>query len=213
MRGTYPHFRVWRALAGLAGAVLLCAACTTVSPPIEYYRLADPELAAGPKSSLSAAIGPVSLPETVDRAQLVLVVSPDRVAISDTRRWAAPLKNEVPRVLAGAVARALGGAHIGVAGLGTTATVDYRVTVDFRRFDAVAGQGVVLEAGWAVLSPDGRLLDRGGGEYRNEHPDLGFADIPAALSTALVPLARDIAGALAGANRAYAARTIETPPR
>ncbi|MBL8484322.1 MAG: membrane integrity-associated transporter subunit PqiC [Rhodocyclaceae bacterium] len=187
-----------------ACAAVLCTACTTASPPVEYYRLADPELTPGPKSTLSAVIGPVSLPEAVDRTQMVLFVVPDRVAISDTRRWAAPLKSEVPRVLAGAVARLLGGARVAVSGQAGAALADYRVAVDFRRFDGIAGQGVVLEAGWNLQAQDGRVLDSGGGEYRTENPQLGYADLPAALSGALAQLAREIAAALAGANRAYA---------
>jgi ABC-type transport auxiliary lipoprotein component len=97
-----------RAWIGLSLA-LLAVGCGT--PPKEYfYTLSDytsgdytlGDLATGDAggSNYSVAIAPVSVPEDVDRPQMVVRAGGHRVEMSELHRWAEPLKSEIPRVLA-----------------------------------------------------------------------------------------------------------------
>ena len=88
------------AILGLVAAGL--AACA--GPPIHYYTLDPvPPVVAPVTTNASTALPlvvTVTLPETLDRPELVRVAGPDRLDISGTERWAAPLDDLVRRALA-----------------------------------------------------------------------------------------------------------------
>ena len=106
-----------------------------------FYTLSamSPE-AASPAASLRAvAVGPVTLPELVDRPQLVIRVAADRVDIVETERWAEPLKSEIPRLLAENLARLLRPARVSTIDQSESRDAEYRVLVDIQRFESVSG--------------------------------------------------------------------------
>ena len=51
-------------------------------------------------SAYSIAVGPITLPEVVDRPQIVLRAGPNEVTFVELHRWAGPLKSEIPRIIA-----------------------------------------------------------------------------------------------------------------
>jgi hypothetical protein len=111
------------ARVALAATLLLLSACSLgTSPPERFFTLASEAPAAAPASATVAAylvvVGPVTIPEIVDRPQLVTSAGANRVEIAEQARWAAPLKSEIPRVIADHLARQLDGAR--------TATSDER---------------------------------------------------------------------------------------
>jgi hypothetical protein len=67
-----------------------------------YYVLSGPEGAAPADSTgaLAIYVGPVSVPESVDRSAMVLQNSANQVDLSDEHRWAEPVKTAIPRVIA-----------------------------------------------------------------------------------------------------------------
>ncbi|MCK7497933.1 MAG: PqiC family protein [Comamonadaceae bacterium] len=71
------------------------------TPKARFYTLsAVPAAALGTAASAAAgygvAVGPITVPEAVDRPQIVLRLSPSQVEISELHRWAAPLNSEIP---------------------------------------------------------------------------------------------------------------------
>ncbi|HET7158024.1 MAG TPA: ABC-type transport auxiliary lipoprotein family protein, partial [Burkholderiales bacterium] len=90
------------------------AGCGT-SPPERFYTLASepaPTLSANTlANAVSIIVGPVSVPELVDRPQFVVRSGANRVEIAEQSRWAAPLKHEIPRVIADHLARFIEGAR------------------------------------------------------------------------------------------------------
>jgi uncharacterized lipoprotein YmbA len=56
----------------------------------------------------SISIGPVTLPATVDRPQMVVQTGPNQVWIDEFHRWASPLQNDIARVLVENIATLLG---------------------------------------------------------------------------------------------------------
>ncbi|GFO53986.1 lipoprotein [Geomonas sp. Red276] len=191
MRGSIHHLLSILVLAaGLAGCVR--------SPQVSFYTLDTfATAAAAPRTSggRSVAIGPITLPELVDRPQLVVRTGENRVEILETDRWAEPLKSEMPGFLAGQVARELGSEHVfsyrHVAG----ASAEYRVAIDVVRMDAVAGDAVTLEANWSVrhTGPAGKTRHS---LIRDKVQGPGYDAVVAAYSRALASLGREIAAAL-----------------
>ena len=91
-------------IATLLGTALV-AACAS-SPTTRFYTLGSGK----PLGPISAtpyriAIGMVTVPDAVDRPQIVTRISNNQLHINDFSRWAEPLKFEIPRVIAANLAR------------------------------------------------------------------------------------------------------------
>ena len=187
---------------------LICALLTAfavagsgcgTSPPVRYFTLAsEPPLAAQTNAATQTpyviAVGPVTVPELVDRPHLVLRSSPTRVEVTEQARWAAPLKSEIPRVIASQLARLLPGASTATSEQRAVSAPDYRVHIDIQRFDSAPGESATIEASWSVRSRDGARLD--GRSVTSEPSGSGYDDLVAAHSRALGTLAKDIAAAI-----------------
>ena len=180
----------WMAIAALG-----LAACGTPAKQ-GFYTLsaaAGPEPAAGPGPSIF--VGPVSVPESVDRTPMVLRTGPNQVEIDDRHRWAEPLEAAIPRVLAENLGRELGSPRV-LSGRRAGATdVDQRVAVAVQRFESSLSEGASLDAAWTVTPARGEART---GRFRGREPAASAdpAGIAAAHSRLLARLARDLAAAL-----------------
>jgi uncharacterized lipoprotein YmbA len=183
-------------------ALALAAAGCGSSPKPKFYTL-SPEAPAAATAAASAPVGrpsvgvaAVTLPEAVDRPQLVNRTAANEVAIAQQHRWAGPLKDEVPRVLAENLSRLTGNPQVAAHPSAAATGADYRVRVDFQRFDGTAGGDVVLEALWTVQSAGGEVLSAGRSAAREPTGAAGFDALAAAYSRALAKLAGYIAPAV-----------------
>ena len=180
-----------------AAALLFLASGCSRSPKVNFYTLsaAAPPLARGEALAPSVSVGPVTLPEVVDRPQLVVRVAPNRVEVLETQRWAEPLKREIPRLLAQNIGLLLGSERVFSYGQGAGADARYRVLVDIVRLEAVPGESVTLEAHWSIRGPGG--AKRGGRSLVQEKAaGAGYEALVAACSRALAGMSDDIAKAI-----------------
>ena len=180
-------------------AALLLAACGGLAPQESYYTLSA-QLAAPPTaadSQLSLYVGPVSVPEAVDRTQMVLRTSPNQVEISDAHRWAEPLRTAIARVLAETLSRELRTAHVLASRQGATGPVDYRIAVEVQRFESSLDTGATIDAVWTIVASEKGGAIRNGRSVAQE--SLTTRDpqgLAAAHSRALDKVGREIAAAL-----------------
>ncbi|HUX23575.1 MAG TPA: PqiC family protein [Burkholderiales bacterium] len=185
----------------LALLLLALAACATPLPT-RYYTLSGelplPETATSTTHGSRVAIGPVSVPEALDRQQIVLRVAPDRYAISDADRWAEPLKREIPRVLAEDVGRRLPTADVAAYYQFGAQDAKYRVLIDVLRFESVPGKSITLEAAWSVRNRAGARLREARSVFVEKVDAPGIAPLVIAHDKALAALADKIAEAVAG---------------
>ena len=186
----------------LFGLFLLCAGCVR-SPGVAFYTLtpaAVPETEAPSAQALSVRVGPVTLPELLDRPQLVVRVAPNRVAILEAHRWADPLKEEIPRLLSRDMGRRLGSNRVFAYGQGAGADVKYVVPVDILRMEAVPGEAVTIEAAWSVRrGSDGRV---GRAVVREKTAGSGYDAVADATSRALDALSAEIVKTVLAADAA-----------
>lgn len=185
-------------LFAVACSALLAAGCSR-SKQVTFYTLlpgavhdAGPQTAAAP----TVAIGPITLPEVVDRPQLVLRESENRVKIAELHRWAEPLKREIPRVLAQDLSALLKAAQVSAYPQNAGADAQYRVQVDLQRFEAVPGQGVTVEALWAVRRVADRAQVTGRSLVREPAQGSGYDALVAAYGRALSQVSRELADAV-----------------
>ena len=169
--------------------VLILSACA--SPPRErFYTLDGPETPTAAEGAPSIAVGPVSIPELVDRPQIVVRGGPNQVHIVEQARWAEPLKSAIARVVTANLAATLGARVAGQ----RNGDADYRVTLDVQRFES-ADDGALIDAVWTVVPRNGER--RSGRSVAREKPQRKEYDaLVAAHSAALAAISREIAAAI-----------------
>ncbi len=177
---------------------LLLAACGSPAPRESFYTLS----AAGgapvsrPAPDIAIFVGPVSVPEGVDRSQMVIRTGQNQVEISETNRWAEPLKSAIPRVIAETLSRELGTSRVLTSRSAAALAVDYRVAIEIQRFDSSVSDGATIDALWTITPTKGGAAKTG--RTRVTEPAAGGdpAALAAAHSRALDRVGRDIAAAI-----------------
>jgi len=182
-------------LSGLLVSTLV--GCSS-SPPVVFYTLTEiPSTTAISKTAAyEILVGPVTLPETLDRPQLVTRVTDTRVSVLEQQRWAAPLKSEVPRVLAANLNQLLPDAAVTVEPQPSTGRPLWRVAVEIQRFDATPGSDVTIEALWSIQAGTGTEPKVGYSVLREPVSGPGYDALVAAHTGAITALSREIAAAV-----------------
>jgi uncharacterized lipoprotein YmbA len=168
--------------------------CATPNP--RFYALTAAVSPSAPSSDVTVAVGPVTIPAAVDRPQIVLTVAPNRVRLEEFDRWAAPLQNDIARVVAANLVATLGTSRVMLTSQPVAATVDYRAAIEVQQFDSSLGQAATLDAVWAVSrSKDGKS-QTGRTTAREATSDGSFDALAAAHSRAVGRLSQDLANAV-----------------
>jgi len=186
----------FKRIATICLTVTLLAGCSR-SPRVNFYNLnatAAPEATA--QALEAVVIGQITLPELQDRPQFVVSIDANRVDVLEMERWAAPLKSEIPRIIAENLAVLLKPTRVAAYPQNSGFDAVYRVQIDIQRLEMTAGKGVALDAVWSVRRSDGRSLKSGHTEVREPADSAGYEALVAAQSRALAVVSRDLAQSL-----------------
>jgi uncharacterized protein len=177
-------------------AFVAVAAAGCASAPSRFYTLNSTAKAEGsPTANYAVVVGPVSVPAEVDRPQFTVQIAPNRVAVDEFNRWAAPLGGNIARVIAGDLAVLLGTPRVAAMSL-INFDPAYQVTIDIQKFESVPGKSVLIEAVWIVRKPAGGVA-QSGRTVAGETVSSGDYDaLAAAHSRALAKVSGDIAAAI-----------------
>ena len=182
----------------LLALALALAACGGTPVRESFYTLssAGSAGAAAPSSGPAIFVGPVSVPESVDRRQMVLRTGANQVEISEQYLWAEPLKSAIPRVIGDTLSRELGTSRVLTSRSGAALPVDYRIAIEIQRFDSSLDEGATVDAVWTITAAQGG--SRRTGRTRATEPAASHdpAALAAAHSRALDRVGREIAAAL-----------------
>jgi len=176
---------------------ILAAGCGS-TPPSRFYTLSAVSAsgAAAPVSDLSVAVGPVSVPASVDRPQIVITRNANEVSLDELNRWASPLANNIARVVAANLVAMLGTPRVALSPQMLNGAVDYRAAIEVQRFESTPGQAATLDAVWTV-SRDGDGKSRmGRTTVREAAADNSYDALAAAHSRAVARMSQDIAEAV-----------------
>jgi len=188
----------------LLALALGAAGCLSLKPqpdPARFYVLAAtvPEPATR-QQGMIVGVGPVALPDYLERSQIVTRYGDHRLGLAEASRWAEPLEPMVARVLRDDL----------VAALGAERGIDYPwartvapapvIEVDFEHFERDSAGTALLDARWRVRNGAGVRV----GRSRLSEPSatMSSEDAVAALSRALGRLAGEIAAAARDLARA-----------
>lgn len=192
-------------LAVYLSAVMLSAlaGCATTTPASKFYILSPvaTEAAAQPANLATAiGVGPVALPNYLDRPQIAVRSGANELVYSETHRWAEALKDNMINVLAQNLSLLVPTDKVSVFPWGRSITIDYQVVAEISRFDADASGDVVLSVNWKLLQEETReIIAQGKTVFTEPVGGTGYPDIVAAQSRALASLSSEIAGAIRAA--------------
>jgi uncharacterized protein len=176
------------ALGLLAMAFTACGS----SPPTRYYTLSEiaPSASASSQNAgvVPLRVEPVSIPPELDRLELVSHSGPNRVHIADSDRWAAPLDEQIRRVLSDDLAARLAAGTVADPNEPNTRDPRRSLSVSIAVFEADASCAVTLNASWTLHATHSgsesgveRIQQASGGTCP--------AALPAAMSHAIATLA------------------------
>jgi len=182
---------------GMLGLVL--AGCAT-SPPARYYTLAPlqpPAVKAVSVPTFTVAVGPVIIPDLLQRPQIATRTNDQQISFSDFHRWAGALADETKRVLVVNLNGLLAGMRAAVSTDDMAIDPDFRVVVNMNRFDGLPGSSVWLNAVWTIKEQKGKMAIAVNQSVIEEQVSgLEYLDLVSAQSRAIGQLSRAIAAEL-----------------
>lgn len=172
-------------------AALFAAGCAGGSKSF-YVLTADGPTPTG--GGRGIGVGPVTVPEYVDRPNLVIQTEANSLAVAEDHRWAGDISTSVARVMAANLGRRLGTGNVQVYPWQRDDEISQQVVVDIRQFHGAADGHAVIEAGWRVYSlPDRKLKASRTFVDREALEGDGYQPLVAAQSRLLSRLADSIA--------------------
>lgn len=178
-------------------AILLCGCAA--SHKVNVYTLQLPSypdvqtLAGSATSVLSVLLDPVTVPELVNRPQLVVHTDDHQVRIIESSRWAQTLKDEVAAVLAANLARDLGTLRVFLHAHDMPDEPQIRVAVNILRFESRPGVAATIEALWTMRYNSNRTPVTGRSIVHEAVQDGGYPSLLAAHGRALARISHAIA--------------------
>ena len=175
--------------------ITFVAGCAS-TPTSRFYTLSAANGSAATTSNVSIAVGPVTVPAVVDRPQIVVNMGPNQVRVEEFNRWAAPLQNNIARVVVDNLVFMLGTPLVTSSAQTLSAEADYRAAVEVQSFQSTPGEAAVLDAVWTVRrSKDGKA-ETGRTTVREAVREQSYDALAAAHSRAVARLSQDIADAV-----------------
>jgi uncharacterized lipoprotein YmbA len=206
--------RMIRSLTVASCALLAACAGTT---PTHFYTLSS--LMAAPGEAMPAAaknltlgVGPVTLPEYLNRPQIVTRDGSNRMILADFDSWIEPIDGLFARTLAEDLSLLLGTDEVVQLPERRPVQLDYRVAVDVARFDVDSSGNAVLDARWQLSRDDDERLLRAARSTVVEPVKPGDQAAAAqGLSRALGAMSRQIAAAIAADRAGAGSRRTRAP--
>lgn len=174
----------------------LLSACGS-APENRYYALSTnagrPIVETKPGAHRSITLTDVTIPDMLDRPQIVLISGPNSVDVREFDRWAEPLGSMIRRSLAADLAGRLGPAGVLPPGV----PVDARIFVSVDRLEADAQGSVTLAGTWTerIGSGTGETISVHPFQHQDHADAKDLTSVAATMSRLLGQLADDIAGA------------------
>lgn len=149
------------------------------------------------KECLAIGLGPVNIPEYLNRPQILTRVSPNELKAAEFQRWAEPLKENFSRVLVENLSVLLSTDRIIPYPPKKSTPTDYRVTVDVVRFDGTPGGNASLVARWTILGANGaKVLWVKKSSFSEATGGRGYEELVSAHSRLVGALSGEIADAI-----------------
>ncbi len=188
-----------RALAILVISTAIIAGCTHTEPT-RFFILSPtagglhdkPALSGGDYTSVG--VGPVEIPDYLNRPQLVLRKALNEIELAEFSHWAEPLDRSISRILTENLCELLCADAFSIFPWRGPSQPDYRAAVDVVRFDGDLGAAVTLVARWSIFGDKGKEpLSAGTFQHTSPVDAPSYESLIAAYNAALEALSRELA--------------------
>ena len=194
-------YLIARSITLCAFVSLLVGACGS-SPPVRYFALSpmDSVQQQDPDDAVTLGVGPLRLPEYLNRSQIVTRGGGSELEVDEFSRWAEPLTQALHRVVSTDVDNMMNGVMVIAFPWEAVVhnEVDYRLLGEVTRFDADRSGRVVLDIQWGITATTGQaavVIRRTQYETRAARPD-DPAIVTSAMNDALAMFSRDVVSEL-----------------
>ena len=153
-------------LRGLACvSVTACASLGPKADPSRFFMLtsvpqthhSSPRCSPTP-SKLAVGVGPIQLPEYLDRQQLVSRISENRLDVAENDRWAEPLGDNLGRILVQNLSALLGTDKVSLYPWPSDLRPTYQVEIEVLRFEPDSARSAELTARWILRDVPTRAI-------------------------------------------------------
>ncbi|MFZ0931611.1 MAG: PqiC family protein [Syntrophobacteraceae bacterium] len=191
--------------SGIAAIMLLSLPlfCGCVSKPPNYYVLhslqsdAPGVKTARAENDLTIGVGPIKIPEYLERPQMAIRSTPNSLQFAEFDKWAEPLEKNLASLLAENLSILLSTDRVVVFPWTGSRQVLYQVTVDVSQMECTPDGKAVLVADWSVFGNNGdKLLESKRSRIIVPVESTGFEAIAAAQSRAVGEMSREIAACI-----------------
>jgi uncharacterized protein len=195
-----PKF--YRAAVLLCGVVAFCfSGCAGTENSrfytLDYLAMASSGSPDAGSSGVSIGIGPVQLPEYLNRPQIVTRTDRYKINVAEFDRWAAPLDEAFSRVLAENLSILLSTDRVSVYPRQTSRRFDYQVPIEIIRFDGTIPGDANLMVRWSLLK-EGKETRITMKKFHGGKPiaGQGYSGLVSAMSLGIYDLSREIANVI-----------------
>ena len=191
-------------------------ACGTTSPTRFYVLSTITDKPEGAPVNVSIGVGPINLPQYLDRPQIVTRLSSNQLVVGEFDQWGGQLDDSFARTLAGNLSGLLQTDQIQLYPWKDEDSLRYGVTVDVINFEQDVDGSSLLDVYWSLVEAStGRVKLRRHATYREpggtpiteaqardhggllgESKQRPYDGVVAAMSRNLGALSRDIAKAI-----------------
>ncbi len=182
-------------------AAVAFSGCLLKRSPASLTYVLDPTEARSPGAPSGPAVAvvgvaKVSVPDWLDRPQVLARAANGEIVAEDSSRWGEPLPRGIQRVLTENLAALLPDRRILIEPISPRLTVDVRVEVTIVDVASQSDGALLVETRWDVIGGKGEALVRRRSSVRGRTPSPGAPRIVAGMNDALATLSREIADAI-----------------
>jgi uncharacterized lipoprotein YmbA len=185
------------------GACLLVSGGCARTGSSRFYTLSPlpvSEAKSGPQAAdkgIAIGVGPIKLPEHLDRSQIVTRTSSNELELAEFDRWAGSLADDFSRVLAENLSILLSTDRVSLYPWRKSIPVQYQIVIDVTRFDGELGKSASLITRWTVFSArTKKVLFMQKSRINEASGAPTYKAMVVAQSRALAQLSREIADAI-----------------
>jgi hypothetical protein len=194
---------------GMVVLTVSLSGCIRDSRPMHFYMLnADSGVADTVRVSAAGqgpviGLGPIRIPEYLNRPQMIVATSENQYRLSEDHRWAEPLDQNISLALLKALPRQLGTNRIVRFPWSQRQVIDYQVGIDILEFNVDASGQSRLIAQWFIKRKELPTIDKRS-VYQFPASTTDYAIMVKAQSQCLTKLGQEISETL---------RQLMTQPR
>jgi len=178
--------------------VLASSGCAGTSQTARFYILSPiPAAERTAPIDVLVTVSMVDLADYLDRPQIVTRTSANEISFSEFERWAEPLNEAIPRLVAENLSLLLGSPKIATVPWQGSVAPDYTVFFEVIRFDGSPGGEVVLHSLYAIMDKEEEVVFKAKRSiHREPAGGPGYEAMVSAGSRAVAAMSREIAEAI-----------------